>query len=450
MSEIAAPSADVPMIVHAPQFDPRTGQARFRYTLGSLDFTEVLQFAQGFEPEAAQHPAFARLLRLAAWVMGTSYYKLTAPYRIEAPGLALSACELNLVCDVYENGLGEFFARNELHRFGKISIEASVELDDVPPPSLQERILLPIGGGKDSLVSVQLIEATGRPFSPFAVNPKGPIKGSMEKIGKESIYVTRTLDAHMIALSQQPGFYNGHVPSTAIISMIAALTAMLFSYDTIILSNERSADEGNVSFDGRTANHQHSKSLDFEKLLARVLAEATGGVMGYFSLLRPYSEARIAEIFARATRFDHVFSSCNRNFKLNGHNGPLWCGACPKCHFTYLMLAPHMQPDRLIAIFGANLLDRSENAAPYRELTGLSGHKPWECVGEILEAAAIMHALTARPEWRQSAVVRALGPELEEFYGMGQLEQAFKALMQSGTQHRLPADLVTELDAHGY
>ncbi len=85
---------------------------------------------------------------------------------------------------------------------------------------------------------------------------------------------------------------------------------------------------------GARWNHQHSKSLDFERRIAAVLGDATGGALGYFSLLRPYSEAKIAQMFARETRFDRVFSSCNRNFKLSGHDGPLWCGECPKCHFT--------------------------------------------------------------------------------------------------------------------
>lgn len=450
MSEINAPSPDIPFQLEPPRFDASSRIARFTYRIGTLSFTEQLQFAEGLDPKAAEHPAFAALLRLAAWAIGTSYYKLTASFFIEAPQLPLTACARDLVRDIYENGLGEFYARNQLRRYGQIGFEAPLGTPNELSPRLASRVLLPIGGGKDSLVSVQLLEAAERPFTPFAVNPKGPILGSVDKIGRPPIYVQRMLDPQMIALSKQDDFYNGHVPSTAIISLIAALVALLYGYDTIILSNERSADEGNVSFDGRTANHQHSKSLGFEKLMARALAETTAGELGYFSLLRPYSEARIGEIFARLDRFDHVFSSCNRNFKLSGHDGPLWCGECPKCHFTFLMLAPHMNPERLGAIFGANLLDKLENAAPYRELTGLSGHKPWECVGEILEAAAVMHALSANPDWKNSAIVAALAPELTAFYGTPQLEAALSALMTSGDAHRVPADLQAELKEHGY
>jgi hypothetical protein len=250
--------------------------------------------------------------------------------------------------------------------------------------------------------------------------------------------VTRTLDPEMLRLSKEPGYLNGHVPSTAINSMIAALTALLFSFNRIVLSNERSASEGNVTHDGREVNHQYSKSLDFEVRIAGVIAEATGGALGYFSLLRPYSEARIAKMFARETRFDHVFSSCNRNFRLTPHDGPLWCGECPKCHFTFLILAPVMDKARLLGIFGKNLLDNAANERSFRELTGLAGQKPWECVGEIEEAAACLYALTGSPEWDDAIVVRTLRDDLLRQYGRTRLVAALNDLMIDSPAHHIP------------
>jgi hypothetical protein len=338
-----------------PSFEPSTGLARFHYRLGDLVFAETLVFPDGRRPGADESASFQKLLDLTAVVLGVSYFKLRAPTIIEMPDIPLTQAERALALDVYENGLAEFYARNDLKRFGRIRIEAP---EDGRPaasaPSLEARALLPIGGGKDSLVSAQLLQAAGIAFTPFAVNPKGPILGSVEALlhishggevggpasrrasaalaaidtasqrassaltDSQPIFVTRTLDPEMIRLRREPGYYNGHVPSTAINSMIAALAALLFSYDRIVLSNERSASEGNQSFDGREANHQHSKSIAFERLIASALSNATAGALGYFSLLRPYSEARIAALFARETRFDHVFSSCNENFKLGG------------------------------------------------------------------------------------------------------------------------------------
>jgi hypothetical protein len=436
-------------LIEKPSFETTSGIATFRYRLGDLAFTETLGFPAGFDATAAASSSFAKLLDLTAIVLGVSYFKLKAPELIRAPDIALTADERAFAIDIYENGLGEFYARNNLRRFGQLNIAGPNETRPAPvEPKLRDRVLLPIGGGKDSLVSVQLLEAAGLDYAPFAVNPKGPIVTSVDTIGRPPVYVTRTLDPEMIRLSSQPGYLTGHVPSTAINSMIGALVALLFSFDRIVLSNERSASEGNAQHDGREVNHQYSKSLDFEGRIARVLAAATGGTLGYFSLLRSLSEASIARLFARQTRFDHVFSSCNRNFRYNGHDGPLWCGECPKCHFVFLILAPEMEKDRLLSIFGKNLLANPANERSFRELTGLAGQKPWECVGEIEEAAACLYILAQRPEWANEPIVSTLKPDLLTQYGSPRLQAAHEELLAPSPHHHVPPELAAKVFGH--
>jgi UDP-N-acetyl-alpha-D-muramoyl-L-alanyl-L-glutamate epimerase len=437
-----------PFDILKPSYDPAEGVALFPYALGDLRFTEVLEFPKGADADAAASDAFAKLLDLTAVVLGASYFKLLAPTRINVD-FPLANRERDFALDIYSNGLGEFYARNNLEHFGKLQIAAASDRRrGRPAPILRDRALLPIGGGKDSLVSVELLEAAGLDYTPFAVNAKGPILCSVDKIGRTPLYVRRTLDAEMIRLGQEPGYLNGHVPSTAINSMIAALTALLFSYSRIVLSNERSASEGNVVHDGREVNHQHSKSLEFERLIAGVLSDATGGALTYFSLLRPYSEARIAALFARETRFDHVFSSCNRNFKLSGHDGPLWCGECPKCHFTFLLMASRMDYERMMGIFGHNFLDVPDNERSFRELTGLAGQKPWECVGEIEEAAACLYILTQHPDWEDAAIVRALRDDLITQYGRPRLSAALNDLFIDSADHHIPAAIAERIAPH--
>ncbi len=434
--------------IEQPVLDPAAGTATFRYRLGDLAFSEVLTFPTGANYSVVATPAFLKLLQLTAIVLGVSYYKLRAPLKIVVP-FPVTAREHGFALDVYENGLGEFYARNNLIRYGRIEIDDPEDHGPPPPaPVLEDRVLLPIGGGKDSLVSVQLLEAAGIDYTPFAVNPKGPILTSIDGIGGDPLYVSRKLDPEMIRLGREPGYYNGHVPSTAINSMIASLVALLFSFNRIVLSNERSASEGNVEFDGREANHQHSKSLDFEKLIADVLYNCTGGSLGYFSLLRPYSEAKIASMFSRVQRFDRVFSSCNENFKLAGHDGPLWCGKCPKCHFVFLIFAPVMSKERLVGIFGQNLLAQPDHERSFRELTGLAGQKPWECVGEIEEAAACLYALTSMPEWADEPIVSMLKPDLLTQYGSQRLEDALAELMIDSPEHHIPADIFQRVAPH--
>ena len=435
--------------IERPTFDPASGEATFAYGLNDLAFTEKLVLPAGASESAAASPAFEKLLGLTAIVLGVSYFKLRAPFAIQAPDIALTAAERAFVIDVYENGLGEFYARNELARFGKLELTAPHDpTERKPAPDLPSRTLLPIGGGKDSLVSVDLLTHTDEAFTPFAVNPKGPILTSVDAIGTPPLYVTRTLDPEMIRLGQETGYYNGHVPSTAINSMIASLCALLFGYDQIVLSNERSASEGNVMFDGRETNHQYSKSLGFELLIADTLGNATGGALKYFSLLRPYSEARIASLFTKEHKFDAVFSSCNRNFRLNGNDGPLWCGECPKCHFVFLIFAPFMAKDRMLRIFGRNLLDDPAHEQSFRELAGLTGQKPWECVGEILEAAACFYTLTRHADWHEDAIVRAIKADLFAQYGEEKLQRAMAECLTDSHDHHIPPALAAKVAAY--
>lgn len=441
------PVNDEKFVIEAPVFDSATASARFGYGLGALRFVEELKFPPLPSAAPVDHPAFARLMALAAAALGVSYFKLRAPLFIDASALGLTGPERDLVLDIYENGMGEFYARNDLHRFGKLQLIAG-DAAAAEPIALPDRALALIGGGKDSLVTISLLDAAGAEFSPFAVNPKGPIFESVTRLNRIPVFVRRLIDPEMIRLSTEPGYYNGHVPATAINSAIAAMAAILFGYARIVLSNERSASEGNLEFDGRLVNHQHSKSYAFEKLMRAVLADVTGGALDYFSLLRPYSEARIGALFARTSRFDDVFSSCNRNFTIERNKGPLWCGECPKCHFVFLILAPWMDKDRLIAIFRHNLLDRPENLDSYRQLTGLAGQKPWECVGEILEAAASLWRLVRTAEWADDAVPRALRTELQSFYGADKLETAWAASMRDADDHLIPEDLFAAVNAH--
>lgn len=443
------PALTEQFLIERPSFDPATGKASFGYGLGDLHFTETLGLPGGADASAAESPSFRKLLDLTAIVLGVSYFKLRAPFEITAPDIALTEAERAFAIDVYENGLGEFYARNNLQRFGKLTITAAADAQATKPaPTLRDRTLLPIGGGKDSLVSVDLLAHAGVDFTPFAVNPKGPILTSIDKIGTAPVYVTRTLDPEMIRLGKEPGYYNGHVPSTAINSMIASLCALLYGYNQIVLSNERSASEGNVEFDGRETNHQYSKSLGFELLIASVLSDATGGALKYFSLLRPYSEARIASLFTQETKFDRVFSSCNRNFRLTGNDGPLWCGECPKCHFVFLIFAPFMAKDRLLSIFGKNMLDIAANEGSFRELAGLAGQKPWECVGEILEAAACLYTLTRHADWHEDVVVQAVKADLFAQYGEPKLQLAMAECLTDSHDHHIPPALAAKVAAY--
>jgi hypothetical protein len=134
--------------------------------------------------------------------------------------------------------------------------------------------------------------------------------------------------------------------------------------------------------------------------------------MTVFSLLRRDRELAVCREFAHLRQFHQVFSSCNRNFHLDGPRTGRWCCDCPKCRFVYLGLAPFLPPARLQEIFTADLLDDERQLEGFRQLLALDGQKPFECVGEAAEARSAILALSRRADWSGHVVVRSLAPLL--------------------------------------
>ncbi len=236
------------------------------------------------------------------------------------------------------------------------------------------------------------------------------------------------------------GAYNGHIPVTAINSAILVCAAMLYGFDAIAFSNERSASVATLEYDGQSVNHQWSKGIDFERGLRAHIATHIAADLDYFSLLRPLSELAVDARFARETQYDDVFSSCNRNFRIRGERpSDRWCGQCPKCHFVFLALAPFVAKPRLLGIFGRNLLDDPALAPGFDALLEYREHKPFECVGEGRESRAAMLALSQRPEWREDALVMRFADEILPQLDRGEL--ALDPLLAPGGEHFVPPRL---------
>jgi len=244
------------------------------------------------------------------------------------------------------------------------------------------------------------------------------------------------------------GAWNGHIPVTAINSAILLCAAILYGYDAIAFSNESSASVATLEYDGQSVNHQWSKSLHFERRLREYTKLYIAVDLDYFSLLRPWSELAVASAFAQHARYDDVFSSCNRNFRIRGER-PVdrWCGECPKCHFVFLALAPFMSKPRLLGIFGRNLLDDAALASGFDALLQYRKHKPFECVGEGRESRAAMYILSQRPEWREDALVARFAEEIAP--QLDRAELALAPLLLPSSEHFLPKRLRVLLDATG-
>ena len=243
---------------------------------------------------------------------------------------------------LYSEGLGELAYTNALPELPRPRFprEPSTRARTVEPVS-PRRVLVPVGGGKDSAVALEIVRRAGCELALFSIGDAPPIARTVAVAGLPHLIVTRHLDPALPALNRA-GALNGHVPITAIVSCVALLTAALRGFDTVAMANERSASAGNLSWEGIEVNHQFSKGLRAERLLAAAAREV-GAPVQIFSVLRPASELAIARAFARMERYHEAFTSCNAIFRLDpALRAASWCCECPKCRFVFLVLAPFM------------------------------------------------------------------------------------------------------------
>jgi len=432
--------------------DEAAREVGLKYRLGDdLAFREVIGFdaplpAAGSPLRAGFEAALEALHILA----GVSYYKVCVPPHLIVGDTFLDEGQKKFFQSLYVDGLGEFGVRNNIDVASKVDF-LNARFDTARQSArLASEVTLPhksavlVGGGKDSLVSVEMLRASGEPMTLFAVNPKKPILECAAASGLPFIKVTRRLDPLLFDLNAK-GALNGHVPITAIVSLIAMAASFVHGFDTVVLSNERSADQGNVTVAGHEVNHQFSKTSAAEQELAHYVSRHIARNLAYFSLLRPLSEAHIGQLMARSTRYDQAFTSCNRSFQINPKEEPKrWCGNCPKCRFTFLILANAMEKERIVSILGKNMLDDPSQITGYEELMGLSGHKPWECVGEIAESGAALLRLAERDDWKDAAIVRALAPRLATL--MPDWPGVWQELMTPSPQHFLSPHYAKLLD----
>lgn len=429
------------------QYAPESGRAELAYGLGDgPPLVETVTFPYApWPPEPSRQDALQRALRLLHYIAGVSYYKAAVPPRFESETGPISPPLASFLDELYLQGLAEFAYVNDLDLasridFGRLAVDGSST--GAPPPELvlPGRALVAMGGGKDSLVALSLLQEQEIEVQPLCVGNSSLIEDTTHAAGLPLLRVERAL-APQLGEMNRHGALNGHVPVTAINSAILLCAAILYGYRYVVFANERSADEATLSAAPQGAvNHQYSKSSAFEAALRTVVAEEVSPDIEYFSIIRPYSELDIARRFSNLTQFHAVFSSCNRNFHIEGSRTEnRWCRDCPKCRFTALALAVFMAPDEVTAIQGADLLDGAGQLDGFRALCRLGRDKPFECVGEAGECRAAFSALATDPKWRDHAVVRALAPELE------QVEvPVLEDLLRPSSHHFIPQELAPE------
>ena len=311
-----------------------------------------------------------------------SYWKCACSPSIVIKNQHLSEEQIQWWKKLYFNGLGEFFYLNSIiiDKKNFVDIVAGPGKDqDVFYISARDASVIPVGGGKDSIVTLELLgDVPGT--VPFILNPRGATLETIREKGfsrDQIIEAYRTIDPALIDLNAK-GFLNGHTPFSALLAFVSVLTAILSERKYVVLSNESSANEPTVK--GSDINHQYSKSVEFEADFRNYLRKYVTPDIDYFSFLRPLNELQIARLFSDIPRYFKIFKSCNAGSKTD-----TWCGKCSKCLFTYIILSPFLSQQTLREIFGHNLMDDITLRYIFDDLAGSTETKPFDCTGTTKE-----------------------------------------------------------------
>ena len=318
-----------------------------------------------------------------------SYYKLTCSPKIIIKPMFIDSNQCSFFKKVLFNGLGEYFYKNSINLSYDEFLDISVESDKkYSLPTFVDNYkgnIIPIGGGKDSIVSMELLK-NYHDYNKLFMLERNLYPEN--KAGYESIYKAgyndssivlfkNELDLQLIELNKK-GFLNGHIPISACISMASFILAYLNNKKYIVLSNEASANEGN--FEGLSVNHQYSKGYEYEADFQNYSRTYLHPYIFYFSLLRGWNEYEIVREFLKEKKYLSVFRSCNRGTKEN-----IWCNHCSKCLYVYIMLYPYLTDEEMKLVFDNDMLDDPSLEDTFLDLILPSRLKPFECVGTRLE-----------------------------------------------------------------
>ncbi|KAJ8575886.1 hypothetical protein ON010_g3325 [Phytophthora cinnamomi] len=307
--------------------------------------------------------------------------------------------------EFYQNVLSEFLYLHGLDRdrlYIVVDAPANEALPVLPDRKLEEqgktKVLVPLGGGKDSLVVYQLLSSSDTPCAWLHVGDrpqefertwrfKAIVGMTQNRMGASAFRFEHNMDdktweREVGGTRYQPA---GH-PWAALVAFDSVLAAILGDFTHVAVGNERSANYGNnIVHEGLPVNHQYDKSFDFETRAHAYIRKYLVEDLHYFSALQHLWEVQIARTFAccsleSSENFLPVFLSCNEAV-----DGDKWCCKCAKCAFVFILMSAWCSEAHLVEIFGENLFEKQSIFPDFLSLLDEEGVKPMECVGTACE-----------------------------------------------------------------
>ena len=405
-------------IFESYSFDKKTNTLVLSYSYDEkLFFEETITFPYANSSiDLKKNNTLDKIFKYIHLACGISYYKLFVPNDIAVKTFKLSKQEKDFFDNFYFNGLGEFSYRNNITNLKErinfpFDTQADNRADDI---KLNKKYFVAVGGGKDSITTIELLNTYTNDFGLISIGTAKSIENTIKVSGLKAVQPTRKISPNLLELNKKLDEikgYNGHIPITGVLAFIFIACAVLYDFDTILLSNEKSANVGNVKFGNSIVNHQWSKSFEFEKSFNDFCHRFILKNFHYISFLRPLTEIHIAKIFSKFTQYHSIFTSCNKNFKIVDRIEN-WCCNCDKCRFVFLILSVFLNKQQMLHIFGKNLFEDKTQLEGFYELCGLKNFKPFECVGEIEES--IYAILNTNKDFKNDFIVKDIREKLKD------------------------------------
>lgn len=369
-------------------------------------------------PEVILEPTLQALLL----VVGINYWSVFTTKNIHIEGFSLTREQANFWNSLYLNGLAEYFYAMKIDFRDLISFPYEDKNIQTKPTrfELPKRALLLNGAGKDSILSAEILKASGVPFDFFTFSPTPAHKRIAKLVGAKIISVKRQRDFWVDTA--------GEYPSVSTFTFIALLLSELLGYDSILFSNEKSADFGNLEYLGLSVNHQWCKSSEAEKMVNDYIQSFITPDISTHSLLRKYSELEIVKSFVRYPQYFYNVTSCNNYF----HEPRLvqlisrtnyWCNRCPKCVFIFACFSAFLPKKEVVSIFGADLYTKRRLATQFKRILGVEGFKPFDCVGESEEMILAMHYASLSKEYENEPIMELFKKYFPPTYDFDSLEK---------------------------
>jgi len=339
------------------------------------------------------------------------------PIRLDVKALSLESAEEERWRSWFLGSLSENLYRSGLPAELDLTFSGDHLAPREPLPGLEERAILMSGGGKDSVVSAELLNSLGVPFTWYTFSPHGresgkqdPASRDIAEISGNSSLITSSSRSEIRGNGgsefkgaspqrlRRSYFWHGkrHGGLKWLSMMSQTVESCLVGEATgsryVLTGNERSANEGNgIRIGNLDVNHQYTKSYAFESEFSSFLTRYLHPDLRHASLLMPFYELQIGKMFASYPEYFGAFRSCNRRTARDP-----WCLECPKCAFVFLLLSAYVDEETVQQIFKADLLNDPKLVQTFLDLCGRGEYKPLECVGERDESLLALYFAAKR------------------------------------------------------